>query len=231
VNPKNVGQTCAQCHLGVYEDFKESIHSPEVSRTDKKLPTCHDCHNAHQVTRIDQNSFRQKILDECGMCHEDETASYFDTHHGKVSLLRAAGSEKSAKCSDCHGAHNILPIANPKSMLSRKNVIGTCKQCHPSSNRQFTGYLSHATHHNKNKYPFLYYTFWGMTSLLIVTFLFFGIHTLLWLPRSFVYRFKLQKQLRRQSKSYYVRFEPVWRILHIIVIVSFFGLANGNLTN
>jgi predicted CXXCH cytochrome family protein len=225
VHPKNVGQTCAQCHLGVYEDFKESIHSPKVSRTDKKLPTCHDCHNAHQVERIDEDSFRQQILNECGTCHEYETTSYFDTHHGKVSLLRAAGSEKTAKCSDCHGAHNILPVTNPKSTLSRQNVIETCQQCHPNSNRQFTGYLSHATHHNKNKYPFLYYTFWGMTALLVGTFLFFGIHTLLWLPRSFVHRFKLQKQLRRESKSYYVRFEPVWRILHVTVIVSFFALV------
>ncbi|MBD3288547.1 hypothetical protein GF337_07070 [candidate division KSB1 bacterium] len=222
VNPDNVDETCGECHLGIYEEFKSSIHSPEVVNTDEKLPTCHDCHNAHEVERIDRTSFRQQILAECGTCHKYETGTYFDTYHGKVSLL---GSGKTAKCSDCHGSHNILPTEFTNSTLSRENIVETCRQCHPNSNRQFTGYLTHATHHNKNKYPILYYTFWAMTSLLIFTFAFFGIHTLLWIPRSFRQRFKLNKKLRRESKSYYQRFEPSWRILHLIVIVSFFGLA------
>ncbi len=222
VHPQNIGKTCAQCHLGVYEEFKSSIHSPEITKTDKKLPTCHDCHNAHEVDRIDKDSFRQQILAECGTCHEEVTSTYFDTYHGKVSLL---GSGKTAKCSDCHGAHDILPPEYPQSHLSQQNVVATCKKCHPNSNRQFTGYLSHATHHNKTKYPFLFYTFWAMTVLLVSTFTIFGIHTLLWLPRSFIQRLKLHKKLRSESKSYYVRFDRIWRILHLIVIVSFFALA------
>lgn len=222
VHPANINQTCATCHLGIYEEFNKSIHSPNMVITDEKLPTCHDCHNAHEVERIDKDSFRQQILAECGTCHEYETGTYFDTYHGKVSLL---GSGKSAKCSDCHGAHNILPTEFTNSTLSRENIVETCRTCHPNSNRQFTGYLTHATHHNKHKYPILYYTFWVMTSLLIFTFAFFGIHTLLWIPRSFWQRFKLNKQLQQESKSYYQRFDPVWRILHLIVIVSFFGLA------
>jgi len=222
VNPANIGKTCGECHLGIYEEFRSSVHSPEVTKTDKKLPTCHDCHNAHEVERIDKTSFRQQILAECGTCHEDVTETYFETYHGKASLL---GSGKTAKCSDCHGSHNILPPDNPHSTLSRQNIVETCKQCHPNSNRKFTGYLTHATHHNRIKYPFLFYTFWAMTALLVGTFLFFGIHTLLWIPRSFVNRFKFQKQLRKQSKSCYVRFDRVWRILHVIVILSFFGLA------
>jgi len=222
VNPAHIGETCGQCHLGIYEEFKTSIHSPLVTTTDKKLPTCHDCHNSHRVERIDNASFRNQILDECGTCHEKETGTYFDTYHGKVSLL---GSAKTAKCSDCHGAHNVLPPENPESTLSRANVVETCRACHPNSNRKFTGYLSHATHHDRIKYPILYYTFWAMTALLVGTFLFFGIHTILWIPRSLVYRFELQKKLRSESKSYYVRFGRVWRILHVIVIISFFGLA------
>ena len=222
VHPDNISETCSQCHLGIYEDFKSSIHSPLVTKTDKKLPTCHDCHNAHSVERIDKDSFRQQILAECGTCHEEQTGTYFDTYHGKVSLL---GSGKTAKCSDCHGAHNILPPVYPKSKLSRQNVVETCKECHPNSNRKFTGYLSHATHHNKAKFPFLFYTFWAMTILLIGTFAFFGIHTLIWIPRSFWQRFKLHKKLKTKSKSYFVRFDRVWRILHVIVIVSFMGLA------
>ena len=35
---------------------------------------------------------------------------------------------------------------------------------------RFTGYLTHATHHDPDQYPFLYYTYWAMTSLLIGVF-------------------------------------------------------------
>ncbi len=222
VNPQNIGRTCAKCHLGIYEEFKTSIHSPEISQSKEKLPTCHDCHNSHEVERIDGESFRQQILKECGTCHQEETGTYFDTYHGKVSLL---GSGKTARCSDCHGSHNVLPSDDPDSKLSRENVVETCKKCHPNSNRQFTGYLSHATHHNRTKYPILFYTFWAMTGLLVFTFALFGIHTLLWLPRSFKHRFELHKKLKRESKSHFVRFTGTWRMLHIIVIVSFFGLG------
>ena len=225
VSRKNLAATCGNCHLGIYEEFKTSIHSPLVSKTDKKLPTCEDCHSAHEVTRVDETSFRQIILNECGTCHEYETNTYFETYHGKVSLLNAEGSEKTAKCSDCHGAHNILPVSDPRSTLSPQNAVETCKKCHPNSNRKFVGYLTHATHHNRNKYPYLFFTFWAMSALLIGTFLFFGIHTLLWLPRSFAHRKKITQELDKKAERYYVRFEPVWRILHVIVILSFFGLA------
>jgi len=222
VHPDNIAETCGSCHLGIYEQVKSSIHSPELTNTDKKLPTCHDCHNAHSVARIDKVFFRQQILDECGTCHAEQTDTYVDTYHGKVSLL---GSGKTAKCSDCHGSHNILPPENPASTLSHKNVVETCRNCHPGSNRKFTGYLSHATHHDRAKFPFLFYTFWTMTLLLIGTFAFFGIHTLLWIPRSFWQRFKVHKKLVSESKNYYVRFSRRWRVLHVIVILSFIGLA------
>lgn len=181
VNNNNIAATCAQCHLGVYEQFKSSIHSPDVTKTDKKLPVCKDCHLSHEINRVDLSDFKTSIIIQCGKCHEKVTETYFDTFHGKVSKL---GSVRAARCYDCHGAHNILPIENPKSKLSRANIIETCKKCHPNSNRKFVGYLTHATHHNREKYPYLFYTFWGMVILLVGTFTFFGIHTLMWFPRA-----------------------------------------------
>ena len=198
VNRNNVGETCAQCHLGIFEQFQNSIHSPLVADTDKELPGCQDCHKAHTISRTDQNDFRTEIIDQCGRCHEDVTESYFDTFHGKVSKLGSAGA---AKCSDCHGSHNILPTYNPASTLHRNNIVETCKTCHENSNRKFVGYLTHATHHDKDKYPFLYYTFWFMTTLLTVTFLFFGTHTLLWLPRGLAEKRKEKKEKEKNKKK------------------------------
>ena len=222
VHPANVGQTCGQCHLGIYEEFKSSIHSALVSEKGEKLPNCNDCHSSHEIERVDRDDFRATILKQCGGCHKDVTETYFETYHGKVSKL---GSVKAAKCSDCHGSHNILPPSNMASTLSRQNIVETCRACHPNSNRKFTGYLTHATHHNKNKYPILFYTFWAMTFLILGVFSFFGLHTLLWIPRSVRQRIKAQSHVKDKPTKYMVRFSPFPRILHLMVIVSFMGLA------
>ena len=192
VYPDNIAQTCSNCHLGIYEEFKSSIHSPYVTETDEKLPVCNDCHMSHTINRVDVGDFRQEIIDQCGRCHMDVTDTYFDTFHGKVSHL---GATETARCYDCHGSHNILPPSEPASMLSRQNVVETCKTCHPNSNRQFVGYLTHATHHDRDKYPILYYTFWFMTYLLTGVFTFFGLHTMLWLPRALHEKRKKRKEL------------------------------------
>ena len=60
----------------------------------------------------------------------------------------------------------MLAVTDPRSHLSRANVAATCQKCHAGATRRFAGYLTHATHHDPSKYPFLFYTFWGMTALL-----------------------------------------------------------------
>jgi hypothetical protein len=102
------------------------------------------------------------------------------------------GYTKTAKCYDYHGAHDILPVSDPASSLSRQNVVATCRKCHEGATRRFAGYLTHATHHDPEKYPFLFWTFWGMTTLLVGTFVVGGIHTLLWLPRALQMRRELR---------------------------------------
>jgi cytochrome b subunit of formate dehydrogenase len=228
VNPENIAGTCGNCHLGIYEEFKSSIHSRQVNDTEKELPVCSDCHLSHTISRVDQSGFRQEIIDQCGKCHSDVMASYFDTFHGKVSRL---GSTATARCYDCHGAHNIHPTSDPRSTLSRANVVETCKACHPNSNRKFVGYLTHATHHDRTKYPFLYYTFWFMTTLLVSVFTVFGIHTALWLPRALRARKSAGATVSAAIKGrYYQRFDPFSRFLHLLVILSFLTLAVTGMT-
>jgi len=190
----NVPSTCGKCHYGIKEEFDKSIHGLIVPGDGKKKPVCSDCHSAHTISRADQEGFKLTIMSQCGNCHREIAETYFDTYHGKVSQL---GYTKTAKCYDCHGAHDIQPVTNPASHLSRENVVETCRKCHEGANRQFAGYLTHATHHDSEKYPFLYYTFWGMTSLLIGTFIFGGVHTLLWLPRAL----QIRRQKRKREKA------------------------------
>jgi len=221
-HPENLPATCATCHQGIYKEFVDSIHSPSKSKTTEKLPNCEDCHSAHQIKQIEQDQFMVEVTQQCGSCHADLSETYTETLHGKAYTL---GYQKAAKCSDCHGAHDTKKIDHPDSHVGFKKVVQTCQKCHPDANRRFTGYLTHATHHDKQKYPILYFTFWAMTSLLIVVFSFFGLHTLLWMPRSFKY-LKEKRKHRMIHKKYYIqRFTTEQRITHIFVMLSFVGLA------
>jgi cytochrome b subunit of formate dehydrogenase len=222
VNPKNIAATCGRCHQGIFELFTASIHSPGPAKTSKPLPVCSSCHSAHSIRRTDLSDFRLHIMDQCGRCHEAIAKTYFDTYHGKVSAL---GYVKTAKCYDCHGSHDILPVANPASRLSRANVVKTCGQCHAGSHRRFAGYLTHATHHDPEKYPFLFYTFWGMTSLLLGTLVVAGLHTAAWLPRSLQFSREIKANGNANGSVYVRRFRNFDRNLHLMVVTSFLGLA------
>jgi hypothetical protein len=194
VNPKNVPATCGRCHHGIEDQFDRSIHVTKIGRTRAPLPVCNDCHSAHTIRRADSDGFKLEIMQRCGRCHEAIAKTYFDTYHGKVSQL---GYTKTAKCYDCHGSHEILPVSDPRSQLSHANVVQTCRNCHPGANRRFAGYLTHATHHDPAKYPYLFWVFWGMTGLLVTTFVVSGVHTLLWLPRAF--QMRRERQARQQG--------------------------------
>jgi predicted CXXCH cytochrome family protein len=194
VNPKNVPSTCGTCHHGIEEKFSHSVHSASVTQTDKRLPVCSDCHTAHSIQRADQDRFKLEIMNTCGQCHSEVAATYFDTYHGKVSRL---GYTTIAKCYDCHGSHEIRKVRDPQSTLSSANRVATCQKCHAGANANFAGYLAHATHHDRKKYPLVFWSFWAMTGLLVGVFVFGGIHTFMWLPRSW----RLRQELKAEEMA------------------------------
>ena len=222
VNPANIADTCGTCHYGIEEVFKTSVHWPANVVTDRELPTCEDCHTSHTITRTDVPGFRLKMMEQCGRCHEAEADTFFETFHGKVSRL---GSEGAAECYDCHGTHNILPPTNPDSTLGRENVVETCRQCHRGAHRQFAGYLTHATHHDPDKYPYLFWAFWAMTALLVGTLGFALTHSLAWLARLLLTRDKWKRHTARPGERVVRLFNKRQRTMHITMILSFFTLA------
>ncbi len=231
VNEQHIASTCGKCHDGIYEQYQHSVHSP-VGNPDyvqlrgmAKMPSCSDCHSSHAVARTDVPRFKLDMLQQCGSCHPQVTQTYFETFHGKASAL---GDDAKAKCYDCHGAHDIMPPTDPRSHLHRDHIVATCAKCHPGSHRQFAGYLTHATHHDSERYPVLFYTFWGMTLLLTGTLLFFATHAVVWFPRAIKWRRELQHAVANSTPKttvHVVRFTRYQRALHLMVIVSFFGLA------
>jgi cytochrome b subunit of formate dehydrogenase len=227
VHRDNVTGTCGTCHHGIEEIYQESVHwvgreEFDPSEHEHDLPTCENCHTSHTISRTDRTDFRLSMMDQCGRCHTEESETFFDTFHGKVSRLGDAGA---AKCYDCHGTHNILPTTEPGSTLSRRNIIETCAQCHPGANRKFTGYLTHATHHDAERYPFLFWAFWGMTALLVGTLSFATLHTLAWLFRMWRSPGEWVRHKPVEGEALYRRFTTFERSLHLTMLISFFVLA------
>ncbi len=223
VHSDNIPDTCGTCHHGIQEEFEKSIHATtEATDSDRQPPTCKDCHTSHTISRTDRADFRLLMMDQCGRCHTDESETFFETYHGKVSRLGDAGA---AKCYDCHGTHNILPVDDLGSTLSRSSIVETCSQCHGGAHRRFAGYLTHATHHDPDKYPFLFWTFWAMTALLVGTLTFAMFHVLAWMWRLWRTPGEWKRPKPARGEKLYQRFTPFQRMLHMVMLLSFFTLA------
>ncbi len=223
VNEHNLSATCASCHRGIYKQFIKSVHYQTADDEATKRPNCATCHSSHHIGEVERDEFLSEVTHQCGSCHRELADTYLDTMHGKAYQL---GYLDAAKCSDCHGAHLILANNDPNSTVSFGNIVNTCQKCHEDSNQRFTGYLTHATHHDPVRYPILYYTYWAMTILLVSVFVFFGIHTLMWLPSSFRQMRERRRQGKEEDSRYFVRrFTRAQRYTHVFVIISFLSLA------
>ncbi len=64
-----------------------------------------------------------------------------------------------------------------------------------------------------------------MEWLLIGVFSFFGIHTVLWLQRSLVAFFSEEHEKSPDDEKFVVRFAPIHRFTHVLIVVSFILLA------
>jgi cytochrome b subunit of formate dehydrogenase len=148
VPPKKV--TCAQCHADAQEAYSHSFHAKLVKAGNAPAANCQDCHGGeHEVLAADDAKSpvnHSNVPSTCGRCHgqkflmeqNGESAqafvSYQDSVHGQAV---EKGSLKAAVCTDCHGAHEILPASDAKSPISKASVPGTCGKCHTEIENTF----------------------------------------------------------------------------------------------
>jgi len=228
IHKDRVPQTCGKCHVGVEQSYRNSIHGRILAAGDKRGPVCATCHTAHEITKPGIAAFKLASDERCGQCHADRLERYRETFHGKAMALGQPGV---AACYDCHGHHDIVPISDPSSRLAPQNKLKTCHQCHPNATQRFTQYIAHADHTDRSQYPALYWAFVFMTTIVIGTFVFFGVHTVLWFVRSIVFyardpaAFRQSKIKAIKDDEVFVRFRPFERFLHFLVVVSFLLLV------
>jgi cytochrome b subunit of formate dehydrogenase len=142
--------SCATCHADEQAVYDRSFHAKAIKEGDARAATCVDCHGSpHELLAASDPKSKvnhANIPATCGTCHGQKFVmeasghsaqpflSYESSVHGRAV---AAGSEKAAVCTDCHGSHEILAASDPKSSIFKFNVPLTCAKCHSGVQQQF----------------------------------------------------------------------------------------------
>jgi hypothetical protein len=224
LNPSRVAETCGKCHRFIAERLHRSVHGGEGGPGTLALraapggkkherPSCTSCHQGHDLADPESARFRLELPNRCGNCHAALSHYYAMSMHGELTEL---GYGPGAKCSDCHGAHDILPLSDPGSHLSAENRPETCGKCHPHLTANFLDFDPHADHTDPERYPVLYWVYTPLVSLLIVTFCVFGAHSFLWFVRGLIDVFQHGRPRSLvPGATAYVRFMPFHRAAHL----------------
>jgi len=178
---KNVPATCGSCHANIEAVYFEGVHGKALKAGSATAAVCTDCHTVHRIARVETAAWQTKTVATCGNCHEERLHSYRNTFHGQVTAL---GFVATARCWSCHENHRVLPRSDPRSSIAPQNLVSTCGNCHRGAAKGFVTFESHPNPHDRGLNPTLYYAALGMNLLLLSVFAFFGLHTLLWLVRS-----------------------------------------------
>jgi predicted CXXCH cytochrome family protein len=156
-----VSQTCARCHEGVANKYAQSVHGRALAAGNADVPVCTDCHHSHDIAGPKQMQWELRTPQLCGSCHANQAMmrkyglstrvldTYLADFHGKTSTLRQTQGVTPtgrvvARCTDCHGVHDIEPAKDRNSPVMKANLVKTCRQCHADATEAFPGaWLSH----------------------------------------------------------------------------------------
>ena len=149
-DPTPVMPKCSTCHADEQAAYDRGIHAKAAAAGNTNVAKCQDCHgNVHEILPASDPKSKvahNNIPQTCGVCHGQKFVmasggissapftSYQESVHGKAV---AAGSDKAAVCTDCHGEHDILSASDPKSPINKFNVPNTCAKCHNDIKQQY----------------------------------------------------------------------------------------------
>ena len=220
LHPANVVQTCGRCHLFIADKLQQSVHGQQHDGSRRsqavapdgqitRTASCIDCHQGHDLPHPHSNVFQLTQADRCGSCHAIPTSRYAISVHGQLTEL---GYLPAAKCSDCHGSHEIRALSDPQSRLSSLNRQATCGNCHVGAVANFLDFDPHADPTDSERSPALFRAYVGLVALLVTVFAVFGTHSLAWFCRSLIDVLKNGRPARLvPGEIAYVRFKPAQR--------------------
>jgi len=196
----NQVRTCGACHDTVSAIWADDAHAAAVSILQEPgggrpyraggsaPPACSSCHGSHGMLTARSQEPGGGISARCASCHEEHAETFADSYHGQASEL---GAEAVATCYDCHSGHGVYPSHDVRSTTSDGRLVDTCRGCHENATAGFAQFQPHADHNDRERYPQVYWSYRLMTGLLVGVFIFFGLHSALWLARSAIDRLRL----------------------------------------
>ena len=224
----NIPLVCGKCHERQRAVYTNSVHGTEVLKKGNPVAAvCSDCHTTHDIQSPEQASTKVAITQNCGNCHIESYRTYIQTYHGQVHRL---GYAYTAKCADCHSAHNAQRVSDPAARVHPNNRLATCQQCHKNASAGFVTFAPHATTHDFYRYPEVWIAAKFMIALLIGVFLFFWTHTALWFYREWrdrkegKHRVHVEVPPELRIKQFQ-RFAPGWRLAHLVFAISVMTLV------
>jgi len=240
-------EKCTECHAN--EEYVASGHAKAGLKGNEDAATCSDCHGLHSTqvfhTSLEQypEQAREFYSRNCKRCHADPAlakrnnlnpqivAYYEQTYHGKVQGIGYPA--KVAGCADCHTTHNMLPKEDPRSSIHPSHLVENCGRCHRGFHPRFVDYKAHPDYRDRKLYPALFWTFVAMSGLLAGTLCFFWLHTVLWWRKTYWEKHRMEKAgilpqallAKGEGLQQIQRFSPWERIMHVLLILSFFTLV------
>ncbi len=153
--PAPTETSCYICHEELDGAALEPVRLAGEDVHFARALSCHDCHGGDPTAGFDGDPFaahdvtkgfrgkpsRLHVPELCGGCHADaafikkfdpkarvdQLAEYRTSLHGRRA---AAGDQAVAVCVDCHGAHGVHEVADPRSSAHPARVADTCARCH-----------------------------------------------------------------------------------------------------
>ncbi len=220
----NTPVICGRCHQKQLKAYTNSVHGAAVKRFGKlEAAVCSDCHSAHQIASPKTDPVKLAITKNCGSCHETQVKSYRETYHGQVAQL---GYAHTAKCADCHAAHNTLAKKNPLAQVHPNNLVKTCQKCHKQANNSFVKYQPHGNTHDFERFPEMWIVSKFMIALLGGVFLLFWSHSIFWFLREKKERpIGVMRHQVTTGEKYVRRFSAPVRIAHLLLALAVMTLA------
>ncbi len=237
VHKLHVADDCGQCHTGIMEEYKNSIHGKAIARGNLDSPSCIDCHGEHNILSVDDPNSpvaaENLSREVCSPCHSslrmsekygfsaNQTRSYEDSYHG---LALKGGSTEAANCASCHGVHDILPSSDPESMIHKDNLVETCGSCHPNANTRFATGRIHVVEDDREESPIL---FWLSNIYIILIVVIIGgmvAHNALDFRKKAVTKLKVRRghyPHHSAGSTLHVRMTLNERIQHATLLISF----------
>jgi cytochrome b subunit of formate dehydrogenase len=144
LSPAELPALCGKCHKGKpstidspftipdpVSQLKKAVHGEINESTGKPNATCDDCHETHAElpswNPASTTNF-MNVAATCGRCHEKERDLYSISVHG---LANAVGLKDSPVCTDCHGDHNVMAVADTGSYGNKRTrTVAICSSCH-----------------------------------------------------------------------------------------------------